>query len=485
MTRLFLLHRWLGVIACIGVLMWGISGVLHPIMSRLQPRPAVPTPPVESVTFKDALPLAAVLKRARLGDIDTLRAIGWNGRVYYQIGLPDQPEKLYVDAHTGAVLDDGDRRYAEYLARHFLADMQSPVSSVELVNEFTGEYNYVNRLLPVYRVSFERPDRLRAYVDTTESRLGTLVDDTKAWMSVLFRTMHNWEFLSAHPRLQLAVMAMFLGAAFVTAVFGIVLYGFLWKSARQRLKSQKLRRTHRFLGIAVSITTLTFAFSGAFHLLKTFERDREAHPVLERRFAVADLERPALPPGDHARVALSRLADGVYFRLAAAAPVSNGGEHDHHGDGAKRAPTLTIEYRHARTGALLENGTDIHVRQLAGFYSGLPESRIVSVKAITRFEGEYGFIFKRLPVYRVEYDTPDHRRFYVEPATGALAARIDDSDALEGKTFSYLHKWHITDNGKDVRDSLLALFALGNVAVALMGLALFTRRMLPGRRRRK
>jgi hypothetical protein len=124
------------------------------------------------------------------------------------------------------------------------------------------------------------------------------------------------------------------------------------------------------------------------------------------------------------------------------------------------------------------------VRALAAFYSGLPDERIVSVQFVTRFEGEYGFIFKRLPVYRVEYATPDHARYYIEPATGALAARIDDGDALEGKTFSYLHKWHVTDKGKDVRDALLALFALGNVAVALMGLTLFTRRLLPGKPKR-
>jgi uncharacterized iron-regulated membrane protein len=484
MKRLLRIHRWLGLIACVGVLMWGLSGITHPIMSRLQPRPVVATPPVQAIDLKGAQPIAEVLRRHGIGEFETLRAIDWNGGVYYQIGLPGKPEKLYLDARTGAVLADGDCRYAEHLARHFLADTQSKVASVERVQDFDGEYNYVNRLLPVYRVTFDRPDRIRAYIDTAESRLGTLIDETKAWMAALFRTLHNWEFIAAWPRVQLAVMSVFLVSAFVTATLGIVLYGFLWTTVKQRLKKQKLRRTHRGLGIAVSVTTLTFTFSGTFHLFKSFERDREVHPLLEQRFTVADVQGRSLPTGRYTRVALTRLVDGAYFQLAqAAAPVA-AGEHDHHqGNVAKTAPTFSLVYRHARTGRALDNGIDHHVRQLAAFYSGLPHDKIISVKPITRFEDEYGFIFKRLPVYRVEFDTPGHDRYYVEPATGALAAKIDDDDALEGKTFSYLHKWHVTDKGKDLRDSLLALFALGNVAVALMGLMLFLRRQRSAPRR--
>ena len=36
-ATLWKLHKWLGVVTCVGVVLWGVSGILPPIMSRLQP----------------------------------------------------------------------------------------------------------------------------------------------------------------------------------------------------------------------------------------------------------------------------------------------------------------------------------------------------------------------------------------------------------------------------------------------------------------
>jgi hypothetical protein len=64
-------------------------------------------------------------------------------------------------------------------------------------------------------------------------------------------------------------------------------------------------------------------------------------------------------------------------------------------------------------------------------------------------------------------------RYYVEPATGVLAAEIRDIDVTEGKSFAYLHKWAWLDANKEARDILMVLFALGNVIIALLGAWLF------------
>ena len=118
-------------------------------------------------------------------------------------------------------------------------------------------------------------------------------------------------------------------------------------------------------------------------------------------------------------------------------------------------------------------------RELASRHSGLPLDAIGTPQLITRFEGEYGFLNKRLPVWRVPTQAAGHPRHYVELGTGALAARVDDFAAFEGYVFSVLHKWHVGDMPKDLRDALSATFALGNVVVAVMGLAMFLRRRAP------
>lgn len=98
---------------------------------------------------------------------------------------------------------------------------------------------------------------------------------------------------------------------------------------------------------------------------------------------------------------------------------------------------------------------------------------IVSVTPITEFKGEYGFINKRLPVYKVQYKANDNERWYVEPSTGELAAKINDTNLREGLSFAMLHKFHFVDDiGKTTRDVLTVIAALGNLAVALIGIVL-------------
>jgi hypothetical protein len=64
-----------------------------------------------------------------------------------------------------------------------------------------------------------------------------------------------------------------------------------------------------------------------------------------------------------------------------------------------------------------------------------PSNSVVQTEFIQKFSGEYGFINKRLPVVKVQFSGPGNPRYYIEPLTGVLAAKVDDLDALEGKSF--------------------------------------------------
>jgi hypothetical protein len=101
---------------------------------------------------------------------------------------------------------------------------------------------------------------------------------------------------------------------------------------------------------------------------------------------------------------------------------------------------------------------------------------IASVQWITTFANEYGFVFKRLPVLKVQTTQAHHARFYLEPATGALAANIDDTDGMEGFIFAYLHKWSFQSVNKDVRDLLAIFAALAVSLTGLLGAYLFARK---------
>ena len=102
---------------------------------------------------------------------------------------------------------------------------------------------------------------------------------------------------------------------------------------------------------------------------------------------------------------------------------------------------------------------------------------IISSSAyLTKFDTDYGFINKRLPVVKMALSTPNHLTYYVEPVTGMLAAKVQDSDRREGLSFAVFHKFLLVDfAGKNFRDFFTAFSAFGVLVISISGLIMFIR----------
>ena len=137
---------------------------------------------------------------------------GITRRSWLRIGMPGEADGRYIDPASGQVLEHGEITHAVALARHFSGERQAAIVSVTRVDAFSDEYPAVNRLLPVWRVAFEREDRLRAFVDTAHGRLGTLVDERKYRLARTFMALHTWQWAEG-SRLRLLLMGLLLAAA--------------------------------------------------------------------------------------------------------------------------------------------------------------------------------------------------------------------------------------------------------------------------------
>lgn len=477
---LFRYHRWFGVVACVAIMMWGASGVMHPIMSRLNPTPVNMQPPQAEVVVHAAVPPSEVLSRADITEVSALRVMAWNDASYYQVSLPGQAQRRYFEVNSGTELVEGDAKYAEYLARHFIGDAQSKLRSESLVTKFDDDYLDINRLLPVYRVDLEREDGLRAYVETNPPRVSALADDRKVMLASLFRIMHNWAFMQGVDGLRMTLISVLLFVALLSALSGIWMYVYMWK--RGTLKSQHLplRRWHRTVGILVSLSVLLFVVSAEWHLLGS--KSRTIQPVLDSHIPVAQIGLPYIVQhGGWSKINLVQVDGHGAYQLTPiqqrAAPSMSVAEHDHSVKPVEKKTEQQVVYVDSASGVVLNDADRKLAIQLSAHFSGLSEDKVFNLSRVSKFEGEYGFLNKRLPVWRVEYTTPDHLTYYVETATGTLASIVRDADRAEGWSFSYLHKYHWLDfAGKDVRDFVMGLFGLGNLIIASLGLWLFTRR---------
>lgn len=73
----------------------------------------------------------------------------------------------------------------------------SKVANVSRLTAFDNEYKFVNRILPVYRVAFNRPDGIRLYVETTQDRFTFAIDNKRAVFDTIFQWLHTWSWLNA------------------------------------------------------------------------------------------------------------------------------------------------------------------------------------------------------------------------------------------------------------------------------------------------
>lgn len=478
--------------------MWGLSGLSHPIMSRLQPKPAAFVAPQTNFDLANPLTPKAILAQHHISTFSHLSLSRVAEQTYLRVAGARNTPARYFDINTGSELAQGDEINAKALAAHFTGLAADQIARVQLVSQFDTDYHPVNRLLPVWRVTFQQSGHLRAYIDTEQTRLATLVDDTRYWLTQFFQFGHNWSFLSKVPTLQVGITAMILSIILLSALSGLYLFVKQSATAKARLAKLSTRKWHRRLGLVVSLTTLVFASSGLFHLVMSYQQEKRvvhAQPAMVSADLLNDVVWQDIIKQPIAR--LDGLAQGLepYWYVLPAAdsgenqmPVAqvaamateaeHAEHHDHHPHGElsaeKKKPYIL---RADKLGAemVADSVEQFAQRQALHFYSA-SSPVVTAVTWTTKFAGEYGFIFKRLPVLKVQLQDADNTRMYIEPATGALSATVRDIDGFEGFTFAYLHKWSFEGLNKDLRDLLVSLFALWNVVVAVLGLVLFTKK---------
>ena len=483
---LFKWHRRLGLAAAVGVMLSSLSGILHPVMTRMQPEPAKLVLAQRVPPLAGAMPPSRVLADNGIAEINDLRVVGWAGKSYYQVTPPGAAQRRYFAVTDGAPLADGDRQYAEYLAREFVGETAARIRDARWVESFDWEYPRINRLLPVWRIEFDRADGLRAYVDTRTGRLGTIVDRVKAFSSVEFAILHRWQWLDPiSPAARLVVLSIILLAALGVTLSGCWIYLMRWSAHAARWN---LRRVHRVWGISISLVSFMFVLSGGYHLLYTGLRGDSGerwHSRLDEFHHRELLSTPAEAIRGSGVVAvqsisLVKIGGQTYYRIQPAPETtehkeSGHGHHDSHIPHGKATPGQVATpqpavFVSARDGSIMADGGRRHAIEIA--------QRVVAGNAIgdstmvTEFDSEYGFAFKRLPVQRVPFSNGVN--VFVDPADGAVAAVIDNADRTEGWIFGYIHKldWLVPFTGTDMRDAIAMTLAILLAGVALLGLTL-------------
>jgi hypothetical protein len=503
-------HRTIGIITIIPVILWTLSGLMHPFMAHFF-KPEIANEKLEANPIdKNQLhySIQEVLQKNGITEFKNFRIVAFENKTYYQVKT-SKDEILYFNTFDAKKLANGDQKYAQWLSRYFLDDQKSAIKSTELVTEFTSQYKYVNRYLPVYKLSYDRPDAMQVYIETSSSKLATYNPKSRQVFIWFFDTFHNWSFMDAisNNSLRIIIMILFLSLITISALSGLLVYGLLWRQFKKtdRLKPKKgLRKYHRQIGIWVSLFTLTFAFSGGYHATTKWKPYTLSKMVFEPVFQNKDLvisnNLLALDRNRLENLSLITLNDSIYYRcqLAVAntkykSPKSisntkwpkkaNSKSEVIYINAAtnKRTPNIDFEYAKFLAYYFSDSGTKAaccEMDQSPEQTSTLENVSLLQTKIVTDFESsEYGFVNKRLPVVKLAYNTPEKTTYYIETSTSRLAAVIENSNKIEGYSFAIFHKFLFMEwAGKNIRDFAMVLAALTVLLVSILGLILFMKK---------
>lgn len=460
-------HRILGLTALVPIICWTISGLSHPFMSNWF-RPFIPQETFQLPTqseMKPRLTLTQVMDQNHIIQLRNFGLVSFNHRARYQLLGVDSVYRYY-DASSGQLIPNADRDYAIFLARYFTQDSTSAIKAVTLQTTFDGQYQPINHLLPVWKVSLNRPDGMDIYVETGQSRMGTFNNYTRKTLLWVFEQFHTWDFLAAiaGDLVRNTVLIILVGMMFLSLLTGITVYGLFWSRFKEITQKRKakgtadkrfIHRYHRQLGLSVSFLMLLFFVSAGFHLGVKLHNNNAEQPQFAQLINRNELKTDNLhlPIADSlvSKQALVKFNGKVYYQLL--------------------TTQKEVIYIDAASNHALTNGDALYAGYLANYYRGqsVGQPHISPVKQYTE---EYGFINKRLPVEQVSY--PGNDNWYVETSTAKLAAHIAGIDRLEGFSFIFLHKFFwMTWAGKDIRDIVSMLSALSVLVVALLGFTAF------------
>lgn len=461
-------HRIIGLTALVPVIFWTLSGLSHPFMSNWF-RPFIPVEvykqPAQS-EIKPTLSIQQVLEQNHIAQLRNFSLVTFNKTPYYQVIGTDSTDNYY-SALTGRVLPGGDQQYAIYLARYFTQDSTSAINSIKLQKTFDGQYQPINHLLPVWKVSLNRPDGIDVYVETTQSRMGTFNNNLRKNFLWLFEQFHTWQFLVAigGNTFRLVVMLVLISCMFLAMLSGLIVYGLFWKKFKAVAQKHKqkstadrrfIHRYHRQTGLIISFILFMFLLSGMFHIIVQL---REIEPqkadfgqiINCSELSISNLQLP-LADSLIKRVGLAKFNGHTYYQIT---------------DKKKQ-----IIYVDAATGARLPNGDEQFARFLSNYYGEGKTTGEPKISRIGQFDNEYGFINKRLPVQKIAY--PYGENWYIETTSAKLATKVAGIDRAEGLSFIFLHKFFwMTWAGKDIRDIVSMLSALTVLLTALLGFASF------------
>lgn len=460
------LHNWhkrFGLTLAIFVIAWGLSGIAHPIMSRIKPMAATKAVihPIDFSAINSALNLS--IETRDISNIILLSGSDKKPLLSIKRFADNKKREAgsvgseweYYDLTTGEQLNDYPASELPAIAKKYSGIHDANVASVTLVDQFSFDYPKVNRHLPAFKVQFEDDAKTQVYFDVQTLEAVSISNKYKSAFSEWFSYLHSWSFIE-NKTIRYALMLILLTIFFLSALMGTWLAIQKMKK-KSLLKGNKTRKAHRITGLIVSLAALAFSFSGAYHavikLLPKESYNSNVTSEVEDGFSSFNFKERL----DSSFI--NRYTDKSVARIQWS-PIN--------GDFIEQAFILKKSRFGTKVSDVAYRTKSDENSLIANEVQSRLKKNIDSYSLQKNFNQEYGFIDKRLPIYRVQSGSDI---YFFEPNSAKIVKHMNTVKTLESYSFSFLHKGRFMDAlGKDIRDIIIVLFVFGTVLLTFFGL---------------
>lgn len=480
--HLYLWHRWLGIVLCLFMALWLVSGVVmlyvgYPKLTPAEHLARLPALPASGCCVEPGAALAAnTTPKPVLG----LRLTSIGGQPRYLLGYADGSSQA-VDARSGRLLAAVDAEQALASARQFGAGAPAQYRGLVMEDSWSRS-RALDADRPLHRVQLADAAQRLLYIS---SRSGAVVRDASArerawnwlgaWLHWLYaaRDLPWWAELVIYLALAASLMAL-LGQ-----VLGLLRWRF-GKPYRSGSRSPYAgaARWHHLAGLLCGGVLIAWIVSGLLSMRpwQLFD-SRSPLSAADYRGAALTAEQLALPLDESlARLRRAGLnAHELEWRML------GGRAYLSAVDAAGNSRVLGQQAQD-QAQPLLPSATLLAAAQAMQPAVRVEAELLHDYDAYYYARAEpsmYGHQRRPLPVLRVRFDDAAATWLYLDPHSGALLAQLDSRARASRWLFNLLHSWDwqpLLDRPR-LREALIILFSLGGLVISLSGILLGWRRL--------
>ncbi|WP_313706641.1 PepSY domain-containing protein [Massilia sp.] len=483
----FLVHRWTGVLMCVLMALWFVSGMVmlfvgYPKLTPWERLGGLPVLPSSGC----CIGLEAALAQSRApGEVTSIVLTSIGGRPHYVLSEGDGG-RLAVDAVTGVRLVVGPAQ-ALAAARSFMHGVGGEYAGLVIEDRWTHSRS-LNPHRQLHVVDMRDAAATRLYVSSATGqvvldapRAERLWNFVGAWLHWLYMfrdrpTDPVWSWTV------IVLSGIGVVAAFTGALNGIWRWRFAgtYKSGSKSPFRETYLRWHHILGLVFGTVLLTWIFSGLMSMnpLGVFDA-KGARPDAGayEGGSVASVRLPVDVPQVLGMLSAQGFRTGeLEWRVLAGEPYILA--RDSRGDTRlvlAAAGVLTV----------LERWPEHRLVEAARCLMPAPMTKVEVLGAYDAYyykrqvQSMYGADERRLPVLRVTFGDPDATWVHLDGYTGQVESSLDRSERAGRWLFNLLHSWDLPAMlaPDRVREGVLLALGLGGILLSVTATVLGLRRM--------